>query len=47
MPKNGSLEVAEMCEVRHADLMKSIRKYIEVLGEGKISHTDFFIPVRI
>lgn len=37
-----SREVAQMVEKPHNDLMKDIRRYIEQLGEGKISHTDFF-----
>lgn len=37
-----SLEVAQMVDKRHADLLKDIRKYIEQLGEGKISPSDFF-----
>lgn len=38
-----SLEVAEMVEKRHNELLKDIRRYVEQLGEGKIPHTDFFI----
>lgn len=38
-----SRDVAEMVERPHNDLMKSIRLYIKYLGEGGISHTDFFI----
>jgi Rha family phage regulatory protein len=37
-----SLEVAEMVEKEHNDLMKDIRRYSTQLGEGKISLTDFF-----
>lgn len=37
-----SMEVAEMVEKRHADLLKDIRKYTKQLGEGKISPSDFF-----
>lgn len=37
-----SLEVAEMVEKQHNKLLKDIRRYVEQLGEGKISHTDFF-----
>ena len=37
-----STEVAQMVDKRHADLLKDIRKYIEQLGEGKISPSDFF-----
>jgi len=38
-----SREVAEMVERPHNDLMKSIRGYIEHLGQGDFSHSDFFI----
>lgn len=38
-----SLEVAEMVEKQHNELLKGIRRYVEQLGEGKIPHTDFFI----
>lgn len=38
-----SLEVAEMVEKQHNELLKDIRRYVEQLGEGKIPHTDFFI----
>lgn len=38
-----SLEVAEMVEKNHNELLKDIRRYITQLGEGKISHTDFFL----
>lgn len=37
-----SREVAEMVEKQHNDLLKDIRRYVEQLGEGNISHTDFF-----
>lgn len=37
-----SLEVAEMVEKKHNELLKDIRRYVEQLGEGKIPHTDFF-----
>lgn len=37
-----SIEVAQMVEKRHADLLKDIRRYVEQLGEGKISPSDFF-----
>lgn len=37
-----STEVAQMVDKRHADLLKDIRKYVEQLGEGKISPSDFF-----
>ena len=38
----SSLEVAEMVEKQHNELLKDIRRYVEQLGEGKIPHTDFF-----
>lgn len=38
----SSLEVAEMIEKQHNELLKDIRRYVEQLGEGKIPHTDFF-----
>lgn len=38
-----SREVAEMVGKPHNDLMKSIRTYIEYLGQGSFSHSDFFI----
>ena len=37
-----SIEVAEMVEKDHSDLLKDIRRYTSQLGEGKISPTDFF-----
>lgn len=37
-----SMEVAEMVEKRHADLLKDIRKYIRQFNEGNISPVDFF-----
>ena len=41
-----SVEVAEMVEKPHNDLLKDIRRYIEQLDEGKISRTDFFAESR-
>jgi len=38
-----SRDVAEMVERTHYELMKSIRIYIEYLGQGKIPYSDFFI----
>lgn len=38
-----SREVAEMINRPHSELMKSIRTYIEYLGQGKIPYSDFFI----
>lgn len=37
-----SLEVAEMVEKQHNELLKDIRRYVEHLGEGKIPHAEFF-----
>lgn len=37
-----SLEVAEMVEKTHANLLKDIRRYCKQLGEVKINFTDFF-----
>ena len=37
-----SLEVAEMVEKQHNELLKNIRRYIKQLNEGKISHVEFF-----
>lgn len=47
--KNGkfvadSREVAEMTGVRHANLMRSISSYIQILENAKLSSQDFFIP---
>ncbi|MCF3942167.1 ORF6C domain-containing protein [Oceanobacillus alkalisoli] len=38
-----SREVAKMIGRPHNELMKSIRTYIEYLGEGNFPHADFFI----
>lgn len=38
----SSIEVAEMVEKQHNELLKDIRRYIEQLNEGKIPHVDFF-----
>jgi len=38
-----SRDVAEMIGRPHNELMKSIRTYVEYLGQGNIPHTDFFI----
>lgn len=38
-----SLEVAEMVEKNHNDLLKDIRRYSEQLSLGKIPQSDFFI----
>lgn len=37
-----SLEVAQMVDKKHYDLLKDIRKYIGQLDEGKIPSVDFF-----
>lgn len=44
-----TLEVAEMMEVSHSDLLKKLegrkdrKGYIQILGEGQMSVTDYFI----
>ena len=38
----SSLEVAEMVEKEHRELLKSIRRYTKLLGEGNISPADFW-----
>lgn len=37
-----SLEVAEMVEKEHNELLKDIRRYCEQLSVGKIPQSDFF-----
>lgn len=37
-----SMEVAEMVEKKHSDLLKDIRRYAKQLAEGKIPSGDFF-----
>lgn len=37
-----SMEVAEMVEKKHCDLLRDIRKYCEQLGKSKIALSDFF-----
>lgn len=39
-----SREVAEMTDVRHADLMRSIAGYIQILENAKLRSQNFFIP---
>ncbi|MCF2717832.1 Rha family transcriptional regulator [Paenibacillus sp. UKAQ_18] len=39
-----SREVAEMADVRHADIMRSIAGYIRILENAKLRSQDFFIP---
>lgn len=38
----SSMEVAEMVEKEHRELLKAIRRYTSQLGEGKISPADFW-----
>ena len=38
-----SREVAEMVDREHYDLMKTIRGYIDYLGQGDFPYSDFFI----
>ncbi len=38
----ASMEVAQMVNKKHSDLLKDIRRYCKQLGEGKISQSDFF-----
>lgn len=38
----SSIEVAEMVEKGHKELLRDIRRYCEQLGESKIALTDFF-----
>lgn len=40
--KITSLEVAEMVGKDHNELLKDIRRYINLLGKGKIPQSDFF-----
>lgn len=47
--QNGQLlvdsrEVADMTDVRHADLLRSIAGYIQILENAKLRSQDFFIP---
>lgn len=37
-----SMEVAEMVEKKHSDLLKDIRRYVKQLAEGKIPSGEFF-----
>lgn len=37
-----SLEVAEMMEKQHNELLKDIRRYIKQLNDGEIPHVEFF-----
>lgn len=39
-----SREVAEMIEVTHANLLKKIRVYEDILLKSKLTSVDFFIP---
>jgi len=38
----SSIEVAEMVEKEHKELLRDIRRYCEQLRESKIALTDFF-----
>ncbi len=38
----SSMEVAQMVDKKHGDLLKDIRRYTVQLGEGKIPSSDFF-----
>ncbi|WP_342538493.1 ORF6C domain-containing protein [Sporosarcina sp. FSL K6-1540] len=38
-----SREVARMVDREHNALMKSIRSYVEYLGQGGFAHTEFFV----
>ena len=38
----SSMEVAEMVEKEHRELLKAIRRYTKLLGEGNISPADFW-----
>lgn len=38
-----SMEVSEMIERQHNELLKTIRQYIIYLDEGKIAHGEYFI----
>lgn len=40
--KLTSMEVAEMVEKQHKELLRDIRRYCEQLGQSKIALTDFF-----
>lgn len=42
-PVTDSRDVAKMVEKRHADLLDSVRTYIEYLTNGKIRSLDFFV----
>lgn len=37
-----SMEVAEMVEKRHSDLLRDIRKYVKQLAQSKVASGDFF-----
>ena len=41
-----SMEVAQMVDKKHYDLLKDIRRYCEQLVEGKIPFNDFFTESR-
>lgn len=37
-----SVEVADMLEIRHSDILRKIEGYVQVLGERKIALADYF-----
>lgn len=37
-----SMEVAEMVEKRHCDLLRDVRKYVKQLAQSKVASGDFF-----
>lgn len=39
-----SREVAEMVEMRHDNLIKKIRNYVDILDSSKLRSQDFFVP---
>ncbi|MFD2867513.1 Rha family transcriptional regulator [Kurthia populi] len=42
----NSLEVAEMVERNHRDVMRDIRNIVSQLGERKIAHTPYFLETK-
>lgn len=38
-----SMEVAEMVNKEHCDLLRNIRRYINQMNQSKIAFVDFFI----
>lgn len=43
----GSREVAEMIEVTHANLLKKIRAYEDILTKSKLTSLDFLFQMSI